>query len=160
MHKTIVLHPIGVIHSPYTEAKGTPIQGVLGDKAEAWVELTDRYVNGLKDLDGFSHAILLYHFHLSDREEIVGKPYLENREHGVFAMRIPHRPNHIGLSVVKIRRIERNRLYFSEVDVLDGAPVLDIKPYVKQFDSRADAISGWIAEHFADGKLPKHRTAK
>lgn len=75
--RTIVLHPIGVIHSPYTEAKGTPIQGVLGDQTEAWVELVDKYVDALKNLDGFSHAILLYHFHLSDREEIVGKPYLE-----------------------------------------------------------------------------------
>ena len=154
MDKTIKLHPIGVIHSPYTEAKGTPIQGILGDQTEAWIELADRYVDGLKDLDGFSHAILLYHFHLSDREEIVGKPYLENREHGVFAMRTPHRPNHIGLSVVRIQRIVGNRLHFSEVDVLDGTPVLDIKPYVKQFDSRADTSSGWIAKHFRDGRLP------
>ena len=154
MDKTIKLHPIGVIHSPYTEAKGTPIQGILGDETEAWIELADRYVDGLKDLDGFSHAILLYHFHLSDREEIVGKPYLENREHGVFAMRTPNRPNHIGLSVVRIQRIVRNKLYFSEVDVLDGTPVLDIKPYVKQFDSRADTSSGWVGKHFRDGRLP------
>ncbi len=154
MDKTIVLQPIGVIHSPYTEAKGTPIQGILGNETEAWIELVDRYVDGLKDLEGFSHAILLYHFHLSDREEIVGKPYLENREHGVFAMRIPHRPNHIGLSVVRIKRIEGNKLHFSEVDVLDGTPVLDIKPYVKQFDSRADATSGWVGKHFRDGRLP------
>lgn len=154
MDKTIKLHPIGVIHSPYTEAKGTPIQGILGDETAAWIELADRYVDGLKDLDGFSHAILLYHFHLSDREEIVGKPYLENREHGVFAMRTPNRPNHIGLSVVRIQRIVGNRLHFSEVDVLDGTPVLDIKPYVKQFDSRADTSSGWVGKHFRDGRLP------
>jgi len=159
MDKTIKLHPIGVIHSPYTEAKGTPIQGILGHQIEAWIELADRYVDGLKDLDGFSHAILLYHFHLSDREEIVGKPYLEDQKHGVFAMRIPHRPNHIGLSVVRIKRIEGNRLYFSEVDVVNNAAVLDIKPYVKQFDSRPDAISGWIGGHFRDGTLPEHRTA-
>ena len=148
MDKAIELHPIGVIHSPYTEAKDTPIQGILGDETEAWIELADRYLDGLKDLEGFSHAILLYHFHLSDREEIVGKPYLENREHGVFAMRTPHRPNHIGLSVVRIQRIVGNKLYFSEVDVLDGTPVLDIKPYVRQFDSRADTSSGWVGKHF------------
>jgi tRNA (adenine37-N6)-methyltransferase len=159
MEKPITIHPIGTVHSPYKEAKGTPIQGVFSDKAEAWVELKDKYTNGLKDLDGFSHAILLYHFHLSDREEIVGKPYLENEEHGIFAIRSPHRPNHIGLSIVKIKKIEGNKLYFTEVDVLDGTPVLDIKPYVKQFDSRPDAVSGWIEKHFKDGK-PEHTTAE
>lgn len=154
MSTAIILYPIGVIHSPYTDPKDTPIQGILGNEIEAWVELADKYVDGLKDLDGFSHAILLYHFHLSDREETFGKPYLENKEHGVFAIRTPHRPNHIGLSVVRIKRIEGNRLQFSEVDMLDGTPVLDIKPYVKQFDSRADTSSGWIGKHFRDGRLP------
>lgn len=152
MEKPITIHPIGIVHSPYTEAKGTPIQGVFSDKAEAWVELKDRYARGLKDLDGFSHAILLYQFHLSDREEIVGKPYLEKEEHGIFAIRSPHRPNHIGLSIIKIKKIEGNKLYFTEVDVLDGTPVLDIKPYVRQFDGRNDAVSGWIEKHFKDGK--------
>jgi tRNA (adenine37-N6)-methyltransferase len=159
MNQPITMNPIGVIHSPYKEAKGTPIQGVFSDKAEAWVELENEYVRGLKDLDGFSHAILLYHFSLSDREEIVSKPYLENVEHGIFAIRSPYRPNHIGLSIVKVKRIEGNRLYFTEVDVLDGTPVLDIKPYVKQFDSRPDAVSGWIEQHFQDGR-PDNTTAK
>ena len=161
MEKPITMHPIGVVHSPYKEAKGTPIQGALGDKnAEAWIELKEEYAKGLTDLDGFSHAILLYHFHLSDRVEIIGKPYLEEQEHGIFAMRSPHRPNHIGLSIVRIKKIEGNRLYFTEVDVLDGTPVLDIKPYVKQFDSREDAVSGWIDQHFRDGKKPENTTAK
>ena len=102
MADEIVMRPIGIVHSPFKEPKGTPIQGVFDDKkAEAWVELRDEYAKGLKDLDGFSHAILLYHFHLSDRVEIVGKPYLEGQEHGIFAMRSPHRPNHIGLSIVQ-----------------------------------------------------------
>ena len=159
--KPITMHPIGVIHSPYKTPKGTPIQGILDDKkVQAWVELKEKYVVGLKDLDGFSHAILLYYFHLSNKEEIVGTPYLEAEEHGIFAMRSPHRPNHIGLSIVKIKKIEGKRLYFTEVDVLDGTPVLDIKPYVKQFDSRADAMSGWIEKHFKDGKMPEQKTAK
>jgi tRNA (adenine37-N6)-methyltransferase len=158
--KPIVMQPIGFVHSPYKQEKGTPIQGVFDNHAEAWVELQDKYVQGLKDLDGFSHAILLYSFHLSDREEIIGKPYLEDEEHGIFAMRSPHRPNHIGISVVKLKRIEGNRLYFNEVDVLDGTPVLDIKPYVKQFDCRDEAVSGWIEKHFKDGKQPEHTTAK
>jgi len=156
----IVMHPIGVVGSPYKDAKGTPIQGVFADRTEAWVEVKDKYVRGLKDLDGFSHAILLYYFHKSDREEIVGKPYLENEEHGVFAIRTPHRPNHIGISVVKIKKVEGNRLYFTEVDVLDGTPVLDIKPYVKQFDSRQDATSGWIERHYMHGKPAENTTAK
>jgi tRNA (adenine37-N6)-methyltransferase len=158
--KPITLHPIGTSHSPYKQEKGTPIQGVFDNNAEAWVELADKYAKGLKDLEGFSHAILLYSFHLSDKEEIVGKPYLEDQEHGIFAMRSPHRPNHIGLSVVKIKRIEGNRLYFAEVDVLDGTPVLDIKPYVKQFDCREDAVSGWIEKHFQGGKQPENTTAR
>ncbi len=161
MDKPITMHPIGIVHSPYKAAKGTPIQGILDDKkSQAWVELKEKYVNGPKDLDGFSHAILLYYFHLSSREEIVGKPYLEQEEHGIFAMRSPHRSNHIGLSIVKIKKIEGNRLYFTEVDVLDGTPVLDIKPYVKQFDSRPDAKSGWIEKHFMNGKMPEQKTAK
>ena len=161
MADEIVMRPIGVVHSPFKEAKGTPIQGVFDDKkVEAWLELRDEYAKGLKDLDGFSHAILLYHFHLSDRVEIVGKPYLEGQEHGIFAMRSPHRPNHIGLSIIRIERIDGNKLWFTEVDVLDGTPVLDIKPYVKQFDSREDAVSGWIDQHFKDGKKPENTTAK
>jgi len=160
MDKSIVLEPIGVVHSPYQEAKGTPIQGVFGGETEAWVELKEEYAKGLKDLDGFSHAILLYHFHKSDREEIVGKPYLEAEEHGIFAIRSPHRPNHIGLSVVKIKKIQGNKLHFTEVDVLDGTPLLDIKPYVRQFDSRPDARNGWIEKHFQDGQHPSRTRAK
>ena len=158
--ESIIMHPIGIIHSPYKQAKGTPIQGIFGKEAEAYVELKEKYVKGMKDLDGFSHAILLYQFHLSDQEEIVGKPYLESQEHGIFAMRSPNRPNHIGLSVVKIKRIEGKRLYFTEVDVLDGTPVLDIKPYVKQFDCRDDAVSGWVERHFQNGSVPSQKTAQ
>jgi tRNA-Thr(GGU) m(6)t(6)A37 methyltransferase TsaA len=152
--EAILMQPIGVIRSPYQAAHGTPIQGTLGDAVEACVELAPRYAPGLKDLDGFSHAILIYYFHKSDREEIVGKPYLEPAEHGIFAIRSPHRPNHIGFSVVKIKRIEGHRLHFTEVDMLDGTPVLDIKPYVKQFDARDDARSGWIERHFQHGQRP------
>lgn len=156
----IAVQPIGIVHSPYKEAKGTPIQGVFDKAAEAWIELKPEYEMGLKDLEGFSHAILLYQFHLSSKVEIVGKPYLENEEHGIFAMRSPNRPNHIGLSVVKIKKVEGNKLHFAEVDVLDGTPVLDIKPYVKQFDCRSDAVSGWVERHYQDGKKPANTTAK
>jgi tRNA-Thr(GGU) m(6)t(6)A37 methyltransferase TsaA len=157
---SIIMCPIGLVHSPYKEIKDTPIQGVFDKESDAWVELHPEYATGLKDLDGFSHAILLYRFHLSNRVDLVGRPYLEEQEHGIFAIRSPHRPNHIGFSVVAIRKVEGNRLYFRELDILDGTPVLDIKPYVRQFDSRSDAVSGWIEPHFKDGKQPDHTTAK
>jgi tRNA-Thr(GGU) m(6)t(6)A37 methyltransferase TsaA len=150
----ITLKPIGAIHSPYKEVKDIPIQGRFKDDVEAWLELKDEYVKGLKDLDKFSHAILLYYFHKSDKENIEGKPFLEDDKHGVFAIRSPHRPNHIGFSVVKIKNIQENKVYFTQVDMINGTPLLDIKPYVKYFDSRENAISGWLDKHFKDGKIP------
>ena len=150
----IIMHPIGVIHSPYKEGKDIPIQGIFKRDVEAWIELQQKYAKGLKDLDQFSHAIILYYFHKSQREEIEGRPFLEQRKHGIFAIRSPHRPNHIGLSVVKIRKIEANKMYFTEVDVLDQTPVLDIKPYVKNFDNRNNVKCGWIEKHFKNGNIP------
>ena len=152
--KQIIFNPIGVIHSSYKEAKDIPIQGRFKDNVEAYIELREKYVKGLKDLDKFSHAIILYYFHMSDRETIEGKPYLEDYKHGIFAIRSPHRPNHIGLSIVRIKRIQDNKLYFTQVDMIDGTPVLDIKPYVRFFDNIENAISGWLEKHFKDGKIP------
>ncbi len=144
----IFMTPIGIIHSPYKQIDGIPIQGKFKPEVKAYVELKDKYVLGLKDLEGFSHAIIIYYFHKSEKEQIIGKPFLEDKEHGIFAIRSPHRPNHIGLSVVKIEEIADNKLHFSEVDVLNSTPVLDIKPYVKHFDVRDNIISGWIEKHF------------
>ena len=150
----IKINPIGEIHSPYKKSKDIPIQGRFKDNSEAYVELNKRYVKGLTDLDRFSHCILIYYFHKSDKVTIEGKPFLEDEKHGIFAIRSPHRPNHIGISIVKIQRLNKNRLYFTEVDMLDGTPLLDIKPYVKYFDSRKDVISGWLDKHFKNGKIP------
>jgi len=146
--KKITIYPIGLVHSPYKQIKDMPIQGKFKPGVKAWIGLKREYSPGLKDLEGFSHAIIIYYFHKSEKTEIEGKPFLENNKHGIFAIRSPHRPNHIGLSVVKVERIEDNKLHFSEVDVLDGTPVLDIKPYVKQFDVRDNIISGWLDKHF------------
>jgi len=148
--KQIIMTPIGIIHSPYKRAKDTPIQGKFKPEIKAWIELKGEYSAGLKDLDGFSHAIIIYYFHKSKKEQIESKPFLENKKHGIFAIRSPHRPNHIGLSVVKIEGVEKNKLHFSEVDVLDSTPVLDIKPYVKHFDIRENVVSGWLDKHFED----------
>jgi tRNA-Thr(GGU) m(6)t(6)A37 methyltransferase TsaA len=150
----IEIEPIGIIHSPYREPKDMPIQGRFRDDVEGWIELEEPYVPGLKDLDGFSHLILIYYFHRSDREELTGRPYLEDQTHGIFAIRSPHRPNHLGLSIVRLQRIEANRVYFTEVDMLDGTPLLDIKPYVEHFDRREGVRSGWLDGHFAEGGVP------
>ncbi len=146
--REITMTPIGIVHSPYKQVKAMPIQGKFEPEVTAYVELRDEYAPGLKDLDGFSHAIIIYYFHMSQKEEVVGKPFLEDKAHGIFAIRSPHRPNHIGLSIVKIEAIEENKLRFSEVDILDNTPVLDIKPYVKHFDARDNTISGWLEKHF------------
>ncbi|HIJ52294.1 MAG TPA: tRNA (N6-threonylcarbamoyladenosine(37)-N6)-methyltransferase TrmO [Planctomycetes bacterium] len=150
----IIMHPIGIIHSPYSENKDIPIQGIFKGEVEAWIELKEKYVSGLKDLNKFSHAIILYYFHKSQREEVQGQPFLEQNKHGIFAIRSPHRPNHIGLSVVKIKKIEANKMYFTEVDVLNQTPVLDIKPYVKYFDNRNNVRCGWLDKHFKDDNIP------
>lgn len=152
--ETIELKPIGIIRTPYTEPKDMPIQGRFRDDVEGWIELNEEYVPGLQDLGGFSHLILIYHFHRSDREELQGRPYLEDETHGIFAIRSPHRPNHLGLSIVKLQRIEGNGVYFTEVDMLDGTPLLDIKPYVEHFDRRDNVKSGWVDEHFSAGATP------
>ena len=156
----IIMHPIGIIHSPYKEARDIPIQGTFKNNIKAWIELKDKYVPGLKDLDKFSHAILIYYFHRSHREDIEGIPFLEQEKHGIFAIRSPHRPNHIGLSIVKIERIEGNKMHFTEVDILDETPLLDIKPYVKYFDSRSNVISGWLDKHFKNGNIPDETIIK
>jgi tRNA-Thr(GGU) m(6)t(6)A37 methyltransferase TsaA len=149
----ILLNPIGIIHSPYKESEDIPIQGIFEERKEGWAELKDEYACGLRDLDEFSHAILVYYFHKSHREEMEGKPFFEEKTHGIFAIRSPHRPNHIGISIVKIERIEGKTLYFTEVDVLNGTPLLDIKPYVAYFDTRDNVVCGWLEKHFKDGNI-------
>ncbi len=154
------MHPIGVIRSPYKKSRDIPIQGTFKSEVEGWIELKDKYAGGLKDLDEFSHAIILYYFHKSQRQETEGRPFLERNKHGIFAIRSPHRPNHIGFSIVKIKKIEANKMYFTEVDVLDATPVLDIKPYVKYFDSRDDVTCGWLDKHFKNGNIPDETILK
>lgn len=151
----IILQSIGIIHSPYKTSKDMPIQGTFENSVEAHVEINKELENGLKDLNGFSHIILIYYFHQSKRTELIAKPFLENEEHGIFAIRSPYRPNHIGFTTVEISKIDKNIIYFKGVDMLDGTPLLDIKPYVKEFDFRENTRSGWIAKHFEKNTLPE-----
>jgi len=136
--------PIGIIHSPFKKPEGTPIQPVGGADTEAVVEIFPEYAEGLEDIGGFSHIILLYHFHLSKTYSLKVKPFLDDALHGVFATRAPARPNPVGISVVRLLRVDGRMLRIQDVDVLDGAPVLDIKPYVPEFDVRDADRTGWL----------------
>ena len=136
--------PIGIIHSPFKEPKGTPIQPTGAKNIDATIELFPEYVEGLKDLEGFSHIILIYHFHLSKHTSLRVKPYMDDELRGVFATRAPSRPNPIGISVVRLVKVEGNILHIQDVDAVDGTPLLDIKPYVPEFDTRKVERIGWL----------------
>jgi len=139
--------PIGVIHSPFKEPKGTPIQPAGAEGTNGIVEIFPEYAEGLKDIEGFSHIILLYHFHLSKGSTLIAKPYMDNETHGVFTMRGPSRPNPIGISVVRLVRVEGNMLHIRDVDIVDGTPLLDVKPYVPEFDIREVERIGWLGKN-------------
>jgi len=150
------LKPIGIIRTPFKGANGMPIQGGFGNKrVTGSIRLFPEYKAGLRDIEGFSHVILIYHFNRSKEERLVSKPLLEDIEHGIFAIRSPHRPNHIGMSVVRLKSVKGNVITFSEVDMFDGTPLLDIKPYIRYFDDREKVRNGWIEKHFKSGKVPK-----
>ncbi|MGB2599663.1 MAG: tRNA (N6-threonylcarbamoyladenosine(37)-N6)-methyltransferase TrmO [Candidatus Omnitrophota bacterium] len=155
MDTEIAVKPIGIIHTPYKTAEGMPIQGAFAEKVTGKAELFQEYKEGLKDIEGFSHLILIYYFDRAKGEKLLGKPFLEDEVHGIFSIRSPMRPNHIGISIVKIKEIEDNVIIFSDVDILDETPLLDIKPYVAYFDSRENTKNGWLEKHFVDGKIPK-----
>jgi tRNA-Thr(GGU) m(6)t(6)A37 methyltransferase TsaA len=137
-------NPIGTIHSPLKKSSKAPIQPVCASHTEGTVEVFPRYAPGLKGLSGFSHIFLIYHFHLARRTSLTVKPFLDNIEHGVFATRAPVRPNPIGISVVRLRKIRGTTIWVQDLDVLDGTPLLDIKPYVPQFDARRATRIGWF----------------
>jgi len=138
------MRPIGVIHTGHKDKEGTPIQAKANSDGSGWIEVYDEFVEGISDLDGFSHIILLYIFHRSKGYRLKVVPFLDNRERGLFSTRAPNRPNNIGLSIVKVEGIEGNRIHISGTDMLEGTPLLDIKPYVPQMDDRKGARIGWL----------------
>ncbi|KPJ78904.1 MAG: tRNA-Thr(GGU) m(6)t(6)A37 methyltransferase TsaA [Deltaproteobacteria bacterium SG8_13] len=140
----IYYKPIGVIHTPFTKPEGMPIQAAGATGSLGRVELLPEFAEGLKDLDGFSHIILLYHFHRCAQVRLTVTPFLDSRPRGLFATRAPSRPNAIGLSVVELLAVNRNTLDVANVDVLDTTPLLDIKPYVPQFDCWDAKRVGWL----------------
>jgi tRNA-Thr(GGU) m(6)t(6)A37 methyltransferase TsaA len=138
---------IGVIHTSFVSKSGTPIQGHLAPESRGTVEVFPEYAKGLKDIEGFSHILLVYCFHESKGYKLLAKPFLEDVERGVFSIRAPRRPNPIGITVVCLDSREGDTLHISGVDMLDGTPLLDIKPYVPVFDHFKDIKSGWLEKH-------------
>jgi tRNA-Thr(GGU) m(6)t(6)A37 methyltransferase TsaA len=136
------MNPIGIIHSPYIVREGMPIQASRS-LARGYVEVYREFAEGLQDLEGFSHIILLYVFHESSGYSLLARPFLDDQLRGLFATRYPYRPNPIGLSMVRLLTLKNNILEIEGVDMLNGTPLLDIKPYVPEFDIRADTHSGW-----------------
>ena len=138
------LNPIGIIHSPFTDIAGMPIQPNGARGIRGTIEVFEEYRAGLKDLDGFSRIILIYSFHRSNGFALEVKPFLDDNTHGVFATRAPKRPNPLGLSIVRLTGVDGGTLSIGDVDILDGTPLLDIKPYVPEFDSYCDEKTGWF----------------
>jgi tRNA-Thr(GGU) m(6)t(6)A37 methyltransferase TsaA len=152
----ITYHPIGLIHSRFISLEQMPIQPSGETSTPGTVEVYPQYTEGLKDLDGFSHIILLYHLHQVHRTDLTVRPFLGKEARGVFATRAPTRPNPIGLSVVKLDRVEGNLLYIANLDILDGTPLLDIKPFVPEFDHPTEVRVGWLEA--AHGKVRSTRS--
>jgi tRNA-Thr(GGU) m(6)t(6)A37 methyltransferase TsaA len=155
---SLKLQPIGVIHTPFTKIQGMPIQPIGASGIRGTVEVFPEYAAGLKDVSGFSHIILLYHFHRMKNAQLVVTPFMDVVPRGVFATRAPKRPNPIGLSVVKLLGVECNILHIANADMLDGTPLLDIKPYVPEFDQHPADRIGWLNR--AKGKARFKRSDK
>jgi tRNA-Thr(GGU) m(6)t(6)A37 methyltransferase TsaA len=155
----ITFRSIGIIHTPFRDLSGMPIQPSAAEGVEGKVILDPALQEGLQDLEGFSHIILLYYFHQAGAPELLVKPYLDDKQRGLFATRAPRRPNGIGFSIVKLLKIQQNILTVVNVDILDGTPLLDIKPYIPYFDRpEADRV-GWLEKNKGKvgGKLSDDR---
>lgn len=143
---------IGRVHSPYTKIAGTPIQpnkNCLSGK----IEIFPAYAEGLADLEYFSHIFLIYHFNQIHKTNLKVVPFMDDLSHGIFATRSPARPNKVGLSVLEIDKIENHLIYIKHIDILNGTPILDVKPFVPEFDGVQHPKIGWLADH-----VHKHET--
>ena len=152
----IEFKPIGVIHTPFKTREGVPVQSSGGQDVEGVVEIDPEYADGLADLDGFSHLLLVYHLHLSEGYKLKVVPFLDTVERGLFSTRAPGRPNPIGVSVVRLERMEGNRLHIRGIDMVDGTPLLDIKPCVPHLYPSPDEVKmGWL-----EGKVDRFRSQR
>ena len=146
METKITYKPIGFIRTPFPKISEMPVQpnGAIG--VYGVIELNDELVSGLNDLEGFSHLILIYHLHLVKESKLSVIPFMDNKPHGIFATRAPARPNPIGISTVKLQKIEGNLLYIEGVDMVDNTPLLDIKPFFPKYDNQQNVKYGWLEE--------------
>jgi len=140
----IIFTPIGILHTPFDDLNQMPVQPTGRQSAPGFAEVYDEFLPALKGLETFSHVILIYFFHQQTKTILQVRPFLAEFEIGLFATRAPSRPNKIGLSVVELEKLEENKIFFKNLDMLDGTPLLDIKPYVPKFDFYADANNGWL----------------
>ncbi|MFP4135732.1 MAG: tRNA (N6-threonylcarbamoyladenosine(37)-N6)-methyltransferase TrmO [Candidatus Acetothermia bacterium] len=147
MEEEFCFNPVGRVLSPHESPEGTPIQPSAAEGVEGKVEVFPDYREGLEDLEGFSHVILVYVFHMSAGSDLKVKPFMDERDRGVFATRSPARPNPLGISTVRLTGVESGHLHIKDVDLLDGTPVLDLKPYVAEFDRPDENENGWLAEN-------------
>jgi tRNA (adenine37-N6)-methyltransferase len=144
MNTEIKYKPIGTIQTPFNTVSDMPIQPGGANGAEGIIELNPGLVPGLFDLEGFSHLILIYHFHLIKSHKLSVIPFMDDQPHGIFATRAPARPNPVGMSTVKLKKIENNLIYIEGVDMVNGTPLLDIKPFFTKYDNRIEATAGWL----------------
>ena len=153
----IELEPIGTIHTPFKDIDGMPIQAIGAKGIKGELHIKDKFKEGLKDLEGFSHANILFHFHEVEGYDLVVKPFLDNEKRGIFATRSPKRPNRIGSSIVEINKIEDNVVHISNVDILDGTPLIDIKPYVPHLweETIEDLRIGWFEDKHQNARTQK-----
>jgi len=143
----IIIKPIGVIHTPHTDVKDMPIQPIAAEGIKGYIELLPEFVAGLKDIEGFSHLTLFYHFHKINGYELVVTPFMDTQKRGIFATKAPKRPNAIGLSTVKLIAVDGNILHIEQVDMLDGTPLIDIKPFYPRYDNRENVEIGWLEKN-------------
>jgi tRNA-Thr(GGU) m(6)t(6)A37 methyltransferase TsaA len=142
----VTYRPVGIVRSPFTAVEGMPIQPSRARDVEGTLEIDPEFHAGLKDLDGFSHILLVCHLHRVSGSELTVVPFLDTEPRGIFATRAPKRPNAIAISVLRIKSVSDGRVQVLDVDLLDGTPILDVKPYVPEFDARVDARIGWYAQ--------------
>ncbi len=144
MKTEIVYQPIGTIKTPFKKVADMPIQPQGANGAEGIIVLEKEFTPGLMDLNGFSHIILLYHFHLVKGYKLYVVPFMDDKPHGIFATRAPTRPNSIGISIVKLTKVEGNKVYFEGADMINGTPLIDLKPYFPKYDAQHNVNGGWL----------------
>ena len=145
--ETIMIKPIGVIHTPHHDIKNMPIQPIAAAGVHGYIELLPEYAEGLKDLEGFSHITLLYHFHKITGYELLVTPFMDTEKRGIFSCKAPKRPNAIGTSTVRLLGIEGNIIHVEQVDMLNGTPLIDIKPFYPRYDNRDNVKIGWLEKN-------------